>query len=267
VTEDLAKRRLERRLGRARADLVALPDLMAELARCRTERLPDDGSNRHGKPGSRPPMRLDVLHLVDDRRKPGWEGDDPRLVRLSERYGVAPLLETWTRVLAEELPEYPDLAEHATVRSEAAVLVEHWDWIADQQWANELADDVITVAGWVRVSLAIRPEPKFRCPTCANRAYLVVGGFLTCSEGHEQSIRDLEMQQRRRPPMTTKEVCDEYQITPGRLFTWRNRKRITPIEAEGEPLKWLPWDVLCLVNPDIAAALDERDQLEQETPA
>jgi hypothetical protein len=212
-------------------------------------------------------MRLDVVALLDERRKPGWEEDDPRITKLAKRYGVTPLLETWTRVLTKELPEYPDLAEHATVRSECSVIVEHWAFITEQPWARYLADDVLTVAGWVKVALAMTPEPTYSCPTCKNRAYLVVGGFLTCSEGHEQSVRDVELQQRRRPPMTTKDVCDEYKITPGRLFNWRTRKRITPIETEGEPLKWLPWDVFCLVNPDIATALDERDQLEQETPA
>src|SRR5688572_22423064 len=66
----------EQRLGQARVDLAALPDLVDELARCLTERLPAEGMR--GKPGSKAPLRLDVVHLIDVRRKPGWDGDDPR---------------------------------------------------------------------------------------------------------------------------------------------------------------------------------------------
>lgn len=249
-----------KRLGRARADLVALPDLVDELSGCRTERVPVEGMR--GKPGSKAPLRLDVVHLVDDRRKPDWEGIDPREADVSDRFGVTPMLESWTRVLAEELPEYPEMAERATVRSEAALLLEYWGWIADQQWADELAEDVATVAGLVRSSLGIRPEPSFRCPRCNDRAFLAAGGFLVCPSQHEQSVRDLEAQQRRRPPMSTTDVCKEYGISAPRLWQWHQRRKIRPVESQGRSLIWLPWDVFCLVNPDIAEALDARDTLE-----
>ena len=105
--EAQTKQQRAKRLGRARTELVALPDLVHELARCRTEQIPTDGTGSTGKPGSRPPLRIDVLALTDDRRKPGWEGDDPRVANLTERYGVGPLLEQWTRVLVEEAPDMP----------------------------------------------------------------------------------------------------------------------------------------------------------------
>lgn len=250
-----------KRVGLARADLVALPDLVEELARCITERLPVDGLR--GKPGSKVPLRLDVLHLVDNRHKPDWDGLDPRETEdVAERFGVGPVLESWTRVLAEELPEYPDMAEHATVRSEAALLVEHWDWITTQPWATELARDVARMVGQVRAALGIRPEPHYRCPKCGERALLVDGGFLVCPSQHEQSVRDVEAQQRRRPPMSTGDVCAEYGIAVSRLWQWRKRRKIHPVESLGRSLMWLPWDVFCLVNPDIAEALEASDRLE-----
>lgn len=250
----------EQRLGQARVDLAALPDLVDELARCVTERLPVEGLR--GKPASKAPLRLDVVHLTDVRRKPGWDGDDPREVDVADRYGVAAVLESWTRVLAEELPDYPDMAEVATVRSEAALLIEHWTWIDDQQWAEELAEDVATLARQVRAALGIRPAERYRCPQCGDRAYTMPGGFLSCPSGHERSVRDLELQQRRRPPLPTAEVCAEYGIEVSRLWQWHKRHKIKPVESRGRSLMWLPWDVFCLVNPDIAAALDARDVLE-----
>lgn len=258
---------------------MALPDLMDDLARCLTERVPAEGMR--GKPGSKAPLRLDVVHLVDDARKPGWDGADPRagisidegkdengaplpvrIVSVVEKFGALPALESWTRVLAEELPEYPDMAEKATVRSEAALLVEHWDWITEQQWADELAEDVADLTGKVNAALLVRKEPRFRCPQCGERAELVVGGFLACPSEHEQSVRDLEAQQRRRPPMSSADVCEEFGIAVARLWQWHKRKRIKPVDSSGRTLMWLPWDVFCLVNPDISAALDERDRLD-----
>ena len=260
--EAQTKQQRAKRLGRARTELVALPDLVHELARCRTEQIPTDGTGSTGKPGSRPPLRIDVLALTDDRRKPGWEGDDPRQANLTERYGVGPLLETWTRVLAEESPDYPELTEQATVRSEAAVLLEHWPWIAEQQWATELADDVIRVAGWVKVALGMRRhDPRYTCPECGNQAYVVAGGFLSCGiEEHDQSIRDLESQYRRRPPLSTADVCTEFAISPERVYQWHARRKIKPTREEGRTKFWLPWDVFCLLNPAIREALDARDE-------
>jgi hypothetical protein len=157
-----------RLLGQARADLVALPGLVYDLARTLTERHHDVGGYQAKVIGSPAPGRIPVIHLTDHRRKPGWHGDDPRLVRIIERYGVAPLLESWVRVLAEELPEFPDLTEQATVRSEATTLVEHWTFIESQQWADDLAEDITKITCQVRAALGIRPEYRPRCRHCGH---------------------------------------------------------------------------------------------------
>lgn len=154
-----------RLLGQARADLVALPGLVDELSRCLTER-PAVSGGGGGKPGSKAPLRLDVLHLIDERRKPGWEGEDPRLRDLDDRYGIAPMLESWTRVVVEEMDERPDLAEEATVRTEAALLVEHWVWVSQRDWADELAEDVRSVTAQVRSALGERKDYREFRPTC-----------------------------------------------------------------------------------------------------
>lgn len=251
------------RLGQARAALVTLPDDLDQLARCLTEKPAATGGNgKSGKVSASPaPLRLEVLHLVDDRRKPGWEGEDPRLQNLGDRYGAAAILESWTRVVVEEIPDdlRPDLAETATARSEAAVLVEVWPWVEQQQWAGELADDVLVLAGKVRFALGVRPTPRYFCPKCRSRAFVGVGGFLVCEEGHEESIRDLEGRYRRRPALATKDITEEFGVSSAQLWQWKSRKKITPVRQEGRTHYWLPWDVFCLLNTDVAAAIDLRD--------
>lgn len=168
--------RLRRKLGQARADLVALPGLLEELAQCKTER--DPGIKRSGKvTGSPSPVRLDVVHLADDERKPGWDGEDPRLQQLGDRYGAAATLESWVRVMFEEILEddRPELAEHATAATETSVLLEVWDWIIEQPWAGELADDVTSLASQVRNALGIRREYQPRCRYCRDLVHPVEG--------------------------------------------------------------------------------------------
>lgn len=255
-------RRRQRKLGRARADLVALPDLVTELALCLTERTGEPGGGKPGKViGSPAPLRLDVLHLVDPRRKPGWEGDDPRINQIWERYGVVASLESWVRIVSEEMPDPPDLTETATVSSECSVLIEVWDWIEDQQWADELADDVSKLARSVRLALGeqIR-EPRYFCIECGARAYLRFGdGFMVCDEGHEHSVRNLEEQQRRRPAMPTDDIVAEFGITRDRLYSWHKRRQIRPAPGSVGKLMWFPWDVLMLLNPDMAHGFETGD--------
>lgn len=242
---DRTDRHRNRVLGTARADLVALPELLDQLTRCLTERGESVGGG--GKvTGSAAPLRLDVLHLADDRKKPGWEGTDPRLPlwaltwydktyvdrngarrghektahtalypteeaawdacdgltqsqqdyakvepwRARDQYGILGTLESWTRVVWEEMPrhERPEMAEVATVRTECSILIEVWDWIEEQQWAEELGEDVSRLTNQVRAGLGIRPEYKPRCRYCRNAVIPVDDGhkltaWETCAYG------------------------------------------------------------------------------------
>lgn len=254
----------ERALGQARADLVALPDLVAELARLVADRHHDTTGYRGKVIGSPAPLQIPVVHLVDVRHKPRWHGEDPRHAPIADRYGIAPALETWVRVLAEELPEWPDLTERATVRSECATLVEHWAWITEQEWATELAQDVTTMASQVRAALGVPKEQRYACPECGNPAYLVPGGILSCQEGHERVVRDLERQQRRRPAITTKDAVAEFGLSEPQLWQWKHRRKIVPSKDERGRLWWWPWDIFCLLNPDIAEAIRLRDEMAED---
>lgn len=268
--DEHAQRRLEKLLGQARADLAALPDLVAELTRCLTERN-HDVSGHHKVIGSPAPLNLPVVHLTSTRHKPTWHGDDPRFVRIAERYGVTPALESWVRVLVDERrdagEDRPELAERATVRTEVAVLLEHWSWISRQKWAEDLARDIRSLAGQVKSALGIRPMPRYACPECGNAAYIQPGGILACVEvaEHHVVVRDLEQQMRRRVMATTQEIVAEFGeqgVSETLLRQWKFRRKITPARTERGRNWWFPWDVFCLLNPEIAEAVEARDALD-----
>lgn len=113
--------RRQAKLDRACADLRQLPDLCAQLAACHTERDRRPGSGGGKVVGSPSLVRLDVLHLVDERRKPGWHGEDPWLQQVVGRYGVAPALEVAGRVLAYLGTAVSALAASNTVLTPAAI--------------------------------------------------------------------------------------------------------------------------------------------------
>lgn len=258
----------DRLLGAARADLTALPDLVEELTRLIADRHHDTG-HHHKVTGSPAPLQLPVVHLTDTRHKPRWRTADPESDQVFERYGISPGLETWVRKLAFALPEWPDLTEQPTVRSECAVLVEHWDFICAQDWGETLARQVRDVMAQVKAALGIPKDPRYRCPECGNPAYLVPGGILSCQEGHERVVRNLEQQLRRRPIATTTEIVEEFTdqgVTAGLLRQWKLRRRITPARTERGHNWWWPWDVFCLLNPDIAEAVRRRDETATADP-
>lgn len=249
-------------LGQARADLTQLPAMLDELARCLTER----GAAGAGKPskvsGSPAPLRLGILHLTDDRRKPGWETVDPEYTMVFDRLGISPGLEVWVKKLTFALlPDFPDLTEHRSIRSEAATLIEYWDFICEQDWAETMADQISDVTGQVKAALRIPREQRFACIQCGNPAYLQFGdNFLICNEGHEVSVRNLEEQQRRRPALPIDDITAEFGITKERIYSWHKRKQIKPMEGS-KPLTWFPWDVILLTNPALADAIKAREAM------
>jgi hypothetical protein len=238
--------RREQKLGQARADLAELPNLLDELARCLTER----GDTTGGKPGkisgSPPPLRLDVLHLVDDRRKPGWEGEDPRIQQLEDRYGATATLESWTRVVWEEMRnDRPEMADHPTVRTEASVLVEVWSWIEDRQWAEELAEDVTGLAGKVRAALGVRPEYRPRCRYCRDEVIPVEANTHTlttweacafglckgCKHEYAKGI-ELDALGQVQEPLPLKDVAEMTGLPLATLYRWYVVGAISPTAGQ-----------------------------------
>ncbi len=179
-------------LARARADLDALPGLYEQLGRTLTEK-PASSGGPAGKPGSKPPLRLDVLALADERHKPDWDGSDPRLAPLSApsvpvwtdgagrtvveprslRYGILPALESWTRSVAEDRRACdlwePPLADVPTMETECHWLVTVWDYISAQDYADEIATDITKIASLMRSALGYRRPYLPHCRYCHHR--------------------------------------------------------------------------------------------------
>jgi predicted Zn-ribbon and HTH transcriptional regulator len=233
----------ERVLGQARADLVALPGLCEELARCLTERAAVAGVQRKVS-GSPALIRLDVFHLLDPRRKPGWDGADPREENYAGWLGVAPLLESWVRVLWEDLPEILELTETATVRSEASVLVEFWPFIEAQQWAEELAKDVSRAAETVRRTLGIRPDYQPKCRKCGFTVIPVeadtrklttweacaYGACTGCDWTYPKGPA-LDALAQVQEPLPLAEIADVAGIPIKTLYRWHAEELIVPVDG------------------------------------
>ena len=131
-------------------DLMSIPDLYALLPMFAEPGVGATGEGGSGKPGSKPPVNLAVLDLLDTREKPDSDPQrlDWELDRMagSRRQGVLPTLASWVRLVDGEM--WDESAEHEppndypTVATECGFLLANFGWIAEQQWFNELADDV-----------------------------------------------------------------------------------------------------------------------------
>ena len=137
-----------------------IPELCALLDDAAVTKGPSAETARPA-PGSRPPLRLDVVHLQDEREKHDWESGmwwcDP------DRQGVLPYLHGWARDIEatayEERPTLPDeLPAEPTVASVCAWLLAEVDYaVTLPQWP-EFAAGVATVHSRLRAATgAVRP--------------------------------------------------------------------------------------------------------------
>jgi hypothetical protein len=123
---------------------------------------------------SKPPVSLALIDLTDTREKPDADpvrGDYDLDRRAGgRRQGVLPTLAAWTRLvdgeLWDEAREHDPLAETPTVASECGFLLTHLEWIVEQQWANEIADDVRRIRLDLMHAVGERDAEKFSCETC-----------------------------------------------------------------------------------------------------
>lgn len=117
---------------------------------------------RSGEPGpigrrfeSRPPLRVDVVAMLDPRT--GITGDGPDDV-LDEIPNVWADLGGWTRVVHEEHPDHPAGYGPWYLRTRC-------DWICQQPWCDEFARDVARVHGALRQACGdAPPRPFAHCP-------------------------------------------------------------------------------------------------------
>ena len=161
---------------RSRLILTRLPDDIALLPLVLTGNGAGDHTSRT-TPGSRPPLRADVLDMLDTRPKTGAMTDDPigerdleRASGQGRRVGLLWELAQWTRLADEEMHDegYPDaipLADQPTVVSECGWLRLHLDWITGRDWWPGFARDLAAMDREVQAALGIRPDyqPRHTC--------------------------------------------------------------------------------------------------------
>ena len=133
-------RRCTQRLHRHLAHIVGLWGVLAVM-------LNPGGTTggSHGKPGSRPPLALDIVDITDPRGQTHAQ------------------IAGWARIVIEErrLADRPLDTEQA-----ARLLAVHADWVAAQPWADEALLEIGQAAH--RIRRACRDlEPRWIVGTCA----------------------------------------------------------------------------------------------------
>lgn len=208
--------------AQTRTHLEQIPDLFANLGLFLVRGPSAEGT--FGAPsGSRPPMDLGVIDLLDEREKrdcePTRTADEIARDRLNgaRRMGVLPILVQWTRLVDSELwdegIEHAPLADSPTVASECGFLLLHLAWCAEQQWFNELADDVRKIRGDLRQATRSRDVEDLRlaCTQCGwpNIERMADGAWFRCA-GCGESWGRLEMHKmaERKRPRPLKQVAE-----------------------------------------------------------
>lgn len=221
-------------LQRDLADLPTLADILernytALLAR--GDRNPDDSSVRYV-------TRFDVLDLADRRWKrdaiatdPAAEADTARRLG-ARRQGILPTLASWVSLAVGEMhdagewhspPADPDQVvwvvesdgtTHATkpgpsVASEAGWLHRHLDWIVEQQWAPDLADEL-------------------------RRIMRDLNQLGISFEGPDH-----------RATGTVRELAEQLSIPESTIKSWIRRGQLAPIK-DGKPAIYARYDILAL---------------------
>jgi hypothetical protein len=268
-------------LDQTRQQLDQISALAARLPAFLTGTTPKaDEAVRAPVAGSRPPLDVDLLDLIDGRTIDNW---------------VRMVYETMTDVSYRK----PGPAKWGDLGSECRWLAQHVEWIAGMFPDPEPVDQdrdhcalrcpdghyltgkrVRTVRGrqtctmcptgfvtdirslywrYVRAAREL-PGPKLTCPTCGNAAF-IDGEWLVCQEvqDHDRTVRDIEHEYRFAPKATATDLAARFGITVDVIYKWRSRGKLHPAGKEGRNVYFWPWDVFCLVNPTVAEAIDARD--------
>jgi hypothetical protein len=150
VTVAEVDQHLVQKLSKALTELPAAYNQL-HLFQLPGSRPSDTGSKqRHGTLSTRAPLVLEVLDLLDRRHKNDVEPtrDNYELDRLvgQRRLGVLPTLSQWVRLVDSEQWDsglvHAAPAEIPTVESECGWLQSHVEWISQQGWLQEIADDL-----------------------------------------------------------------------------------------------------------------------------
>lgn len=220
------------------AQLRDILDWAALLPALLTRRAPTGDSSRGGRPvpGSRPPVRLDVLQVLDDRER--IRGDDAEdrawhdRAASDHRQGLLPDLWQWCRMIESEAmdarPALPDeLPERPNLASVVDWLTRHTAWAETQPWAGEYVADV---QWWWRRLRELTGESErgsdVPCGRCGEMLHLVHVGLWECSSGHQVTIH----------PVSIREAARITEVPVATLHRWLRQSdapRLTESPSSG----------------------------------
>lgn len=232
-----------------------------------------DGGDVHVSKGARPD---EVVNPGDEKRDQVSWSRTPRWVTVMTALDVAldhSLFASlivcsriiWENIDAATRKAHPQPMGEPAWQTEAAWL--HGVWDDAQPWLDVC--DVDWIRGEVRMvwlSVAafagVRRKPRYLCPTegCTDELHLADGDWMMCANGHQHpGPGRLSREWRRKPPMSTKAICEELRVPRRTLMWWQANRGLKPTRTEGRDSYWLPWDVIALRYPDIVAEIDGLD--------
>lgn len=218
--------------------LGELPELCELLPAALITRRPAAGASRPA-PGSRPPVDLGILCLLDARDRSGWldgmEYCDP------EKVGVLPYLWGWCRDLEatalDECPAaIPALPEHPTLSSVTNWLISQLDWIAGTAQWPDFEWGVLHMHRAVRAAVKHLREagPAVPCSRCG-------AGHLDVLPGRKAAWRctvcgrEVTIQ-----AVTLRQAASLAGVPLRTLYRWDARRMITAVGDE-QGRRW--WDL------------------------
>jgi len=224
-------------------------------------------SGRGGSLAShRSPARIDVLTLTDRRRNAAGLGADWDHTRYDDTPEVLDTLGSWARMVREERGFTTD--GHATVVSESETLTRNLEWLAEQQWVDEMYDDLrklLTVLKRVNGDPDDKPAGRCYLPqadgVCGGAIWIdSVAAHAACGrcgqtwDGRQIAHLNIALDEAKRPrdangvPMrTARELAADRNERVTAIRRRLHRAKVKPIDGQ-----WYPVDVMRgpVVNPD-----------------
>jgi len=266
--------KLRAQLSEALEQIPASFDLLDEFILPGSIPASPDGARGSSSP-SRPPLNLVVLDLQDTREKPDSDPQrtDYDIDRRAgaRRQGVLPTLVAWVRVVDEERDGEDDyvapwkreaccqgcpityamggigygpcvgaLRPHAwiplTLAEAATFLLDHVDWIVDQQWAVEIADECAAILRDIRAAIGeFDVKNQLACMDCGWDVHEANGGdYFRCSGCAKTWGRiELHRMAERKTPKTMKQCATIIGVSVRTLRYARAEGAFKPVARDG----------------------------------
>jgi len=244
-------------------DLAEIPTLYADLPAILTG-IKGQSGGVHTPPGSKPPLAVHVVDLLDTRVKGAqqWRTEtDPRGRDVLDRYGVIPRVGLWVRLVgdeADEAGEHPfdmDDADWTNLEALCKALKAATSWLIMQQWVTELAQDMAALRAEMRSTLGIRPEFIPKCRYCRNKTEPQDGGtWFRCPacgadftwQGEVQALIAVQ-------DMTGKQCAEHLGLAWPRIRKWDSLGLLKSVGQDARGRKLYSLDAVARVQRDIAA--------------